>query len=105
MEKHTLKISIATLIFVIMCFFQTCGSKGKTIDNRKEIKSLQIKVDSLNQVILTKMDSLTKVIRIKPSIMQVNHEMVQTMYKFLIYEDDLDKGRISLSEIENRIHE
>ena len=98
MEKHTLKLSIATLIFVIMCFFQTCGSKGKTIDNRKEIESLQIKVDSLNT-------SLTELIQIKPSIEQVNHEMVQTMYKFLIYEDDLDKGKISLSEIENRINE
>ena len=98
MEKHILKLSITTLIFVIMCFFQTCGSKGKTIDNRKEIESLQIKVDSLNT-------SLTELIQIKPSIEQVNHEMVQTMYKFLIYEDDLDKGKISLSEIENRINE
>ena len=98
MEKHILKLSITTLIFVIMCFFQTCGSKGKTIDNRKELESLQIKVDSLT-------NSLTESINVKPSIEQVNHEMVQTMYKFLIYEDDLDKGKISLSEIENRINE
>ena len=98
MAKHTLKISIVTLGLVIMCFFQTCGSKGKTIDNRKEIETLQIKVDSLNT-------SLTKMMRSKPSNNDVKQEMVQTMYKFLIYEDDLDKGKISLSEIENRINE
>jgi hypothetical protein len=94
MEKHISKISIATLIFVIICFFQTCGSKGKTIDNKKGIQHLQMKVDSL-----------TKVLSDKPSAEQVNYEMVQTMYKFLIYEEDLDKGRISLSEIKNRIDE
>jgi len=48
---------------------------------------------------------LTKVISVKPSVEQVNYEMTQTMYKFLIYEEDLDKGRISLSEIKNRIDE
>ena len=105
MEKSILKVSIATLIFVIICFFQTCGSKGKTIDNKKGIQHLQTKVDSLNRVISTKIDSLTRVISLKPSVDQVNYEMEQTMYKFLISEEDLDKGRVSLSEIKNRIDE
>ena len=94
MEKHLPKFVIAILVLVIFCFFQTCGSKGKIIDNKKEVQKLQ-----------TQVDSLTKVIAIKPSVEQVQYEMEQTMYKFLIYEEDLDKGRVSLSEIKNRIDE
>ena len=92
-KAHKIAIYIV-MFFSVLCFFQTCGSKGKTIDNKKEIQSLR------NQV-----DSLTKVVSVKPSVEQVNYEMVQTMYKFLIYEEDLDKGRVSLSEIKNRIDE
>ena len=77
-----------------MCFFQTCGSKGKTIDNKKKIEVLE-----------TKVDSLIKVVDSKPSAKEVQYEMEQTMYKYLIYEDDLDKGKTSLSEIKNKIDE
>ncbi len=94
MEKIIKYVVPAIAFFTLLCFFQTCGSKGKIKDNKKAIESLQ-----------TQVDSLTKVLDSKPSNEDVNYIMEQTMYKFLIYEEDLDKGRVSLSEIKNRIDE
>jgi uncharacterized protein YeeX (DUF496 family) len=88
----------AITFFSLMCFLQTCGSKGKITDNEKKIELLETKLES-------KIDSLTKIVNGKPNIEEVQYEMEQTMYDFLLYEDDLDKGKISLSEIKNRIDE
>ena len=84
----------AILFFSLMCFFQTCGSKGKVRDNKKEI-----------EVLNTKVDSLIKVVDSKPNAKEIQYEMEQTMYKYLIYEDDLDKGKTSLSDIKSKIDE
>jgi hypothetical protein len=35
---------------------------------------------------------------------QVKYEMNESMFNFLIYEDDFDKGRASLSDIKNKIN-
>ena len=80
--------------FTLMCFFQTCGSKGISRDIKKQNIEFQSKIDSL-----------TTVINSKPSTEEVEHTMEQVMYKYLIYEDDLDRGKISLSAIKNRIDE
>ena len=80
--------------FTLMCFFQTCGSKGISRDIKKQNIEFQSKIDSL-----------TIVINSKPSTEEVEHTMEQVMYKYLIYEDDLDKGKISLSAIKNLIDE
>ena len=80
--------------FTLLCFFQTCGSKGKVHDVKLQVESLQKTVDSLHVILNT-----------KPSSEDVEYKMEQIMYKFLIYEDDLDKGKVSLSEIKNRIDE
>jgi len=94
MDKIIKYVIPSIAFFTLLCFFQTCGSKGKITDNKKEIQLLQSKVDSLQSLIVA-----------KPSREEVTYEMEQTMYKFLIYEEDLDKGRVSLSEIKNRIDE
>ncbi len=94
MEKIIKYVVPSIAFFTLLCFLQTCGSKGKIKDNKKAIETLQ-----------TQVDSLTKVLDSKPSNEDVNYIMEQTMYKFLIYEEDLDKGRVSLSEIKNRIDE
>ena len=94
MDKIIKYVIPAIAFFVLLCFFQTCGSKGKTHDVKVQVESLQKTVDSLHVILNS-----------KPSAEEVEYEMVQTMYKFLIYEDDLDKGKVSLSEIKNRIDE
>ena len=78
----------------LMCFFNTCGVKGNVKDNKKEI-----------QVLETKVDSLIKVVSVKPDATFITNQMEQTMYKFLIFEDDLDKGKTSLSDIKSKIDE
>jgi hypothetical protein len=54
----------------------------------KSVKSINNKVDSL--VIPTKED--------------IRKEMNETMFNFLIYEDDFDKGKASLSDIKSKIN-
>lgn len=83
---------IAITVLCSLTFIQTCGIRGKIKENHKQIQKLEFTVDSLNSVILG-----------KPNIEEVRHEMEQTMYDFLLYEGDLDKGKISLSEIKTRI--
>jgi hypothetical protein len=34
---------------------------------------------------------------------EVRDEMERTMFNYLIYEDDLDKGKSSLSDVKNKI--
>ena len=84
----------AITFFSLMCFFQTCGSKGKIRDNKKQIDVLE-----------TKVDSLIKITDAQPDASLIKYEMEQAMYKFLIYEDDLDKGKTSLSDIKSKIDE
>tara|TARA_R100000501_G_C2545263_1_gene62301 strand:- start:129 stop:413 length:285 start_codon:yes stop_codon:yes gene_type:complete len=94
MDKIIKYVIPSIAFFTLLCFFQTCGSKGKIQDVKFQVESLQKTVDSLHVIL----DA-------KPSQEEVQYEMEQTMYKFLIYEDDLDKGKVSLSEIKNRIDE
>jgi hypothetical protein len=36
---------------------------------------------------------------------EMKKEMRQVMYEFLIYEDDFDKGKVSLSDLKNKIED
>ena len=94
MDKIIKYVIPGIAFFTLMCFFQTCGSKGISRDIKKQNIEFQSKIDSL-----------TTVINSKPSTEEVEHTMEQVMYKYLIYEDDLDKGKISLSAIKNLINE
>lgn len=98
MDKIIKYVIPGIAFFVLLCFFQTCGSKGKIYD-------LKVQEEEHYEYYKKQIDSLHILLDGKPSAKEVEYEMVQTMYKFLIYEDDLDKGKISLSEIKNRIDE
>jgi hypothetical protein len=90
-----LKICIySSVFFSLLSFLQTCGSKGKVTDNKKKIEVLESKVDSLINITVA-----------QPNSTSIKNQMEQTMYKFLIYEDDLDKGKTSLSDIKSKIDE
>jgi hypothetical protein len=52
---------------------------------------------------MLKIDSLEKKINRVATSKQVRDEMEIAMFNFLIYEDDLDKGRTNLSDIKNKI--
>jgi len=77
--------------FLVLVFFRQCGVNRDIDRIEKELKAsnteLNTKLDSIN--------TLTKA--------EIRHEMNQVMFQFLIYEDDFDRKRISLSEIKNKI--
>ena len=50
----------------------------------------------------SKIESIAAEVKSKPSLDEINDSQVHNLYDFLIYEDDLDKGKTSLSEIKNK---
>ena len=77
-----------TLVLVLFVLLRQCGVNRDVDRIEKSVKSINNKVDSL--VIPTKED--------------VRKEMNETMFNFLIYEDDFDKGKASLSDIRSKIN-
>jgi hypothetical protein len=77
-----------TLILVFFMLLRQCGVNRDIDRIEKSVKSINNKVDSL--VIPTKED--------------IRNEMNETMFNFLIYEDDFDKGKASLSDIKSKIN-
>ena len=94
MEKIIKYVIPVMAFFLLLCFFQTCGTKGKITNVKKQNIELHETVDSLHNAL-----------NALPNSEDVEYIMEQVMYKYLIYEDDLDKGKVSLSEIKNRIDE
>lgn len=91
MNKHGQKL---TLLIVLVIFIRSCTlSSNVSIlksDNEnlvKQINALSLKTDSL------------------PDKSIINNIVEDNLYQFLIFEDDLDKGKTSLSEIKLRIEQ
>jgi hypothetical protein len=90
MEKFiNLKTAIilisAVLFFSLISFFRGCSTSSKLDSLEKKNKILTSKIDS----------SVTE--------KQLNKSLEMTMYKFLIFEEDIDKKRMSLSEIQLKL--
>ena len=77
-----------TLILVLFILFRQCGVNRDIDRMEKSIKSINGKVDSLYV----------------PSTEEIRKEMNETMFNFLIYENDFDKGKASLSDIKSKIN-
>ena len=77
-----------TLVLVLFVLLRQCGVNRDIDRMEKSIKSINNKVNSLE-------------IPIKEDI---RNEMNETMFNFLIYEDDFDKGKASLSDIKSKIN-
>jgi hypothetical protein len=79
------------LAFLVLVFFRQCGVNSEISKIKKEARAY-------NQEVVTKLDSINTLTKD-----EMRHEMEQVMFQFLIYEDDFDKKRVSLSEIKNKI--
>jgi hypothetical protein len=77
--------------FLVLVFFRQCGVNNEISRIKKESRVY-------NQEITAKLDSINTLTKD-----EMRHEMEQVMFQFLIYEDDFDKKRVSLSEIKNKI--
>lgn len=78
-----------TILLLVIIFFKQCGVNREIARTNKEIKQITHEIDSINGTFVTK-DQVEKSLR-------------RTMFDFLIYEDDFDKGKASLSDIKSKI--
>ena len=89
-EKIKANYWMILLLLMIIVFFIQCGIRRDIDRIEKNVKSVAEKTDSVQNTMVTRD--------------QVKYEMNQSMFNFLIYEDDFDKGRASLSDIKNKIN-
>lgn len=90
---------ILTVIFLVLFLGKGCTSK-KIAKTNKQLQEHSVKVshkvDSLQEVIIS-LENKTI------SAKETEDIMEKVMLNYLIYEDDLDKGKTSLSQIKNKI--
>ncbi len=89
-EKIKANYWIVLLFLTVIIFFKQCSMRNDMDRIEKNVKTITEKTDSIQSTTVTRD--------------QVKYEMNQTMFNFLIYEDDFDKGRSSLSDIRNKIN-
>ena len=86
-EKY---FKLIVLGFLFILFVQQCRVSRKA---DKAYKQAKVAADVT--------DSLVKAGPVTAA--EVKHISQQTMFEFLIYEEDVDKGKTSLSDIKNKI--
>jgi hypothetical protein len=88
-KQHIWKI---LTVMLLLAFLAKGCTHGKVNQLGKKIEVLQ-----------TKVDSLEKAVEVTATSKEVRDEMEKVMLDYLIYEDDIDKGKTSLSNIKNKI--
>jgi len=78
-----------TLFLLLVVFLKQCGVNREVDRIDKEIKKITQSTDSIQESLITKD--------------QMDNALKQNMFNFLIYEDDFDKGKTSLSDIKSKI--
>lgn len=99
MDKINIKLNqyVVYAVYVIAAFtlLNTCGNRGANKENmklRKELTATNAEIDSLYSLLDQKAS--------KADIQRISNK---TMFEFLLYEDDLDRKKTSLSDIRTRI--
>ena len=86
---------VMTALFAVLFLSKGC------VNNR--VIKLDKKYDEVTQIHSHGLDSLNAAVINFATKEEVKDAMKQVMFEYLIYEDDLDKGKISLSDIKNKI--
>ncbi len=73
------------LALMVLILFRQCGVNSDVDRIEKSVKAINQKVDSI------------------PSGDKVKQQMNEVMFDFLIYEDDFDKKKTSLTDIKQKI--
>lgn len=84
-KEHSWAILTALALIILL---RQCGVNRDIDRVEKSIKSINGKIDSLDYA----------------SKEDIRKEINEAMFNFLIYEDDFDKGKTSLSDIESKIN-
>jgi predicted transcriptional regulator len=80
---------VITLFLLLVIFMRQCGTNRDIDRIEKNVKAINANVDSLQNSAI--------------SGEEVEKKMNKVMFDFLIYEDDFDKGKSSLSDIKSKI--
>lgn len=94
-NKYTNVINIVSLAFLFFVFVQGCQQSSKN----KQMLKMQVRVDSLVSELKRRPVPMTDQ-QVRDA---VRDGSMESMYKYLIYEQDLDKGKTSLSQIRSDI--
>lgn len=86
---------VSTVIFAVLFLLKGCTNN--------KISNMEKKYDKNYHELSLKIDSLQTQLSKTSTSKQVRDEMERIMFDFLIYEDDLDKGKTNLSNIKNKI--
>jgi hypothetical protein len=87
LQKIKDNFTVIVLCLLVIVFFRQCGVNSEISKIKKENARISANIDSM----------VTKE--------EMKKEMRQVMYEFLIYEDDFDKGKVSLSDLKNKIED
>jgi hypothetical protein len=93
LQKHVWKVT--TIVFLLLFLSKGCVNT-KVSKLEKEYLENTSKLEK-------KLDSLTLELSKMATNKQIKDQMEIVMFNYLIYEDDLDKGKSSLSDIKNKI--
>jgi hypothetical protein len=80
---------IILTVFILLILMKQCSTNRDIDRMEKSIKSINGKLDSLDFA----------------SKEEIKKEINEAMFNFLIYEDDFDKGKASLSDIKSKINQ
>ncbi len=87
LQKIKDNFTVIVLCLLVIVFFRQCGVNSEISKIIKENARISANIDSM----------VTKE--------EMKKEMRQVMFEFLIYEDDFDKGKVSLSDLKNKIED
>jgi hypothetical protein len=87
LQKIKDNFTVIVLCLLVIVFFRQCGVNSEISKIKKENARISANIDSM----------VTKE--------EMKKEMRQVMFEFLIYEDDFDKGKVSLSDLKNKIED
>lgn len=98
---------VTNILLAVVLFFGIIGTCTNMSVSKKtnEVKlhvTEQVKIDMYehDSLLLVEFDEILDK-RLDALRVDINTDFYDALYNFLIYEDDLDKGKISLSEIRN----
>jgi len=80
---------LITILLLFFVFLKQCGVNREISRIDKEIKKITQSTDSIQGELITRSE--------------MENALKQNMFNFLIYEDDFDKGKTSLSDIKSKI--
>lgn len=93
LEKIKSNASIVTIVLLLVFSITQCNMNSNMKSMKKDVTN---RLDSLENVIVDMESKMAN----KEFVHKSNQN---TMYEFLIFEDDIDKGKMSLSDVRLRL--